>query len=159
MKSLITYFSYTEHTTKVVEILTKLLKQRGTVEVQRLVPKTPITKFFQQCFAARKQVRAELLEAPKVDNSDFDLIVIASPVWAYNPAPVFNTYFDAVQSFNGKNVVIVLVSGGRMFVRKCFAKIAAILQAKNAGQIAQVNIIDSQLNKEDEIIAQLGKAL
>lgn len=159
MRTLVTYFSHSGHTEKVANILTKILRKKGEVDIQRLTPKKEIKNFLLQCRAAHRKEQPELSNEINKDFSNYDLVVIASPVWAFNPTPAINTFFSQVIDFKGKNIIILLCSGGKMLLEKCYNNIETTLKNKNAGKILRLNILDKQLNKEEEIIAVINQIL
>lgn len=159
MKSLITYYSYSGHTDKVARILEGILKKRGEVSVQRLKPKDEITSFFGQARAAFMRRRAELESGAIFEASAYDLIVIGSPVWAFAPTPVINSYLDKINGLNGKKVIMLLTSGSGAGVGKCFDNIKTVLENKGAAHIAKLNIPDRYLNDENFIISSFEKIL
>ena len=110
MKTLITYYSFSGNTDKVVKMFGKILEARGTVELQRLKPKDEIKSFIGQCSAARTHKKAELEDGVKFDAGPYDLILIGSPVWAFAPTPAVNTFLATLTGLKGKRVVTLLTS-------------------------------------------------
>jgi len=151
MKILITYFSHTGNTEKVVNILANELKTKNSVDFQRLIPKNGATNFLTRCRDARRHERPEI-KTINTDISKYDLIILATPVWAFNVAPAINTYLDQIHDLQKKNIVLILVSGGKMFINQCFAKIETELLEKNAGKVFKININDKQLRNEAAIV-------
>lgn len=151
MKTLITYFSFSGHSEQIANKFAELLKAKGEVDLQRLVPKKAIKNFFMQCLAARKKERAELPEDLKVDCSNYDLIVIGSPIWAYTPTPAINAFLDKITDFKGKRVILFLTSGSTSWVDKVFQNIEDTIKAKNPGKILRLNITDKQIKNPDDV--------
>lgn len=159
MKALITYYSYSGITEKVVRMYEKEFAKIGSVTVQRLKPKDEITTFLGQCKAAFSRKRAELDGDIKFDAKDYDLILIGSPVWAFAPVPAINTYLDKVSGLEEKKVIILLTSGSGTGVNNCFNTIKKALEAKNVAKIYTINIPNRTMRDENSIKAALKKLL
>jgi len=159
MRSLITYYSYSGNTENVAKIFEEVLKPKGEALSQRLKPKNEITSFLAQCAAARSYKRADLSEGIKFDASPYDLVIIASPVWAFAPVPAMNTYLDNLSGLNGKKVVVLLTSGSGLGVGNCFKNIRVVLQNKGAATIDEINIPDRRQKDINFIRASLEKIL
>ena len=151
MKTLITYYSYSGITEKVIGIFKEVLEKRSELKIQRLKPKEEITSFFGQCMAARFKKRCEIEEA-LFDASSYDTIIIGLPVWAFAPTPAVNTFLANLTGLKGKRAVVLLTSGSGLGVKACFKNIRKILEAKGALKIDEINIPDRQ-NKDNDFVA------
>ena len=80
MKALIVYYSFTGNTERVAGSLWAILKVRGEVAIQRLVPVNETENFFAQCIQARLGKRVELKEGVSFNISEYDLLCIGTPV-------------------------------------------------------------------------------
>ena len=159
MKTLITYYSYSGITDKVVKMYADLLKKNGEVTLQRLTPKTEITTFLGQCKAAFSEKRAELEGDVKFDVKDYDLVIIGSPVWAFAPVPAVNTYLDKVSQVEGKRVIVLLTSGSGTGVGRCYEIIRKIFENKKAAQIEMINVSNRVMSNGELIISSFEKLL
>ena len=109
MKILITYYSYSGITAKVVDIFSEVLRKKAAeVKIQRLKPRKEITSFAGQCLAARFGKRCELENSPVFDVSAYDTIILGLPVWAFAPVPAVNTYLDKMSGASGKKFITLL---------------------------------------------------
>jgi FMN-dependent NADH-azoreductase len=158
MKTLITYYSYSGITEKVVNIFKEVLEKKSELRTQRLRPKKEITSFFAQCMAARFKKRCEIEEA-LFDASSFDTVIIGLPVWAFAPTPAINTYLDKVTGLNNKKVIVLLTSGSGAGVKLCFKYISDILRAKGVSDISEINIPNTRMKDADFIRASIEKVL
>ncbi|MFA5725422.1 MAG: hypothetical protein WC937_04120 [Candidatus Omnitrophota bacterium] len=158
MKTLLTYYSYSGITEKVVGMFKEVLEKRSELMVQRLKPKKEITSFFGQCIAARAKKECAIEEVT-LDAGGYDTIIIGSPVWAFAPAPAINTYLAKVTGLSDKKVIVLLTSGSGMGVKMCFKYINNILGAKGASNISEINIPNSRMNDKDFIISSLEKII
>lgn len=159
MKTLISYYSFSGNTDKIVNIFGKILGTKGLVDIQRLKPQSEITTFMGQCAAARKHEKAVLGQDVKFDASPYDMVLIGSPVWAFAPTPAINTFLDNISGLSGKRVVVLLTSGSGLGVKACFKNIRKILEAKGAVRIDEINIPDRKNKDGDFVTSSLQKIL
>ena len=108
MNTVVLYYSYGGHTKKVAE---KLARTQGAelVEIKTKV-RRPLPLLFVYDCALALMHKTTAIEPIAQDLSGYDMITLASPVWASNPAPAFNAVVKLLPK--GKNVQVVLVSGG-----------------------------------------------
>lgn len=158
MKILITYYSYSGITAKVIDIFKEVLEKKSELKIQRLKPKKEITSFLGQCLAARFKKRCEI-EEELFNASGYDAIIIGLPVWAFAPAPAINTYLDKVTGLNNKKLIVLLTSGSGAGVKACFRYISNILGSKGVSNIIEINIPNTKMNDRSFIISSLEKAL
>lgn len=157
MKTLVTYYSFSGNTDKVVNLWAGKLREKGEVTIQRLKPVKEIMTFGAQCRAAFTRQRAELESGVNYDASPYDLVVIGCPVWAFAPVPALNTYLDKVNGLTGKRAIVLLTSGSGLGVRKCFKNIRVVLETKGIAHIDEINIPDRTQGDTDFIISSLSK--
>jgi FMN-dependent NADH-azoreductase len=158
MKTLVTYYSYSGITAKVIDIFKEVLEKNLELKIQRLEPKEEITSFFGQCMAARFKKRSEIEEA-LFDASNYDTIIIGLPVWAFAPTPAVNTYLDKVTGLNNKKLIVLLTSGSGAGVKMCFKYISNILRSKGVSSISEINIPNAKMDDKSFIISSLEKVL
>ena len=157
MKYLITYYSYSGNTDRVAKAMAKALEKKGSVDIQRLVPKDEVKDFAGQCKAAFTKKRAVLEDGINFDASHYDMILIGSPVWALAPTPAVNTYLDKLSGLNGKKAVILLTSGSGLGVKRCFKNIRTTLENKGAVSIEEINISDRKVDDENFVVSSIEK--
>ena len=157
MQYLITYYSYSGNTDKVARVLAKMLKGKGEVRLERLKVADEIKTFLAQCRAALTKKRAVLDGNATFNVSDYDFVLIGSPVWAFRPTPAINTYLDGLNGLNGKKALIFLTSGSGVGVERCFKKIKTVLRNKGASDIYELNIQDRRVDDEEYITRAAGK--
>ncbi|MFH1191509.1 MAG: flavodoxin [Candidatus Omnitrophota bacterium] len=158
MKTLITYYSYSGITEKVIAIFKEVLERKSELKIQRLRPKEEITSFFGQCMAARFKKRCEI-EDVLFDANSFDTIIIGLPVWAFAPTPAINTYLDKVTGLNNKKLIVLLTSGSGAGVKMCFKYIRDVLCTKGVSSISEINIPNARMKDTDFIISSIEKVL
>lgn len=159
MKTLIVYYSYSGITEKVANMYAAELAKTGQVNVERLRPKEEVTTFIGQCRAAFLRKRAELAGNISFDAKEYDLVMIASPVWAFAPVPSVNTYLDKLSGLEGKRAIILLTSGSGAGVGNCFGTIKKVLETKKVSRIDTINIPNRTMHDENSIIGALKKLL
>ena len=158
MKTLITYYSYSGITEKVIAIFKEVLEKKSELKIQRLRPKVEITSFFAQCKVARFKKRCEIEDA-LFDTSSFDTVIIGLPVWAFAPTPAINTYLDKVTGLNNKKVIVLLTSGSGVGVKNCFKYIRGVLDAKGVSSISEISIPNARMKDTNFIISSIEKVL
>jgi FMN-dependent NADH-azoreductase len=158
MKTLITYYSYSGITEKVIAIFKEVLEKKSELKIQRLRPKEEITSFLAQCMAARFKKRCQIEEA-LFDASSFDTVIIGLPVWAFAPTPAINTYLDKVTGLNNKKLIVLLASGSGAGVKNCFKYIGNILRAKGVSSISEINIPNARMEDAGFIRSSIEKVI
>ena len=159
MKTLITYYSFSGNTDKVVNIFADVLRKTGEVVLQRLKPADEISKFALQCKAAFMGKRAVLKGDVQFDLGQYDMLLIGSPVWAFAPTPSINTYLDKLSGLDGKRVITLLTSGSGTGVNRCFKNIRKVLEGKGAARVDEVNIPDRKQDNMEFVVSSLEKVL
>lgn len=159
MKTLITYYSFSGNTDKVVRIFADRLKAKGEVVLQRLKPTDEVTTFSAQCRAAFTKKRASLAPGVNFEVSPYDLVILGCPVWAFAPVPAMNSYLDKLNGLHGKSVVVLLTSGSGLGVKRCFNNIKNILRSKGASSIDEINIPDRKQGDTEFIASSISKYL
>lgn len=159
MKILITYYSYSGITAKVVKIFKEILQEKGEVEIQSLKPKQELTSFTSQHMAARSGKRCELEGRVLFNVSAYDVIIIGLPMWAFAPVPAINTYLDNISGLAGKKVITLITSDSEVGVNTCFRTLRNILQDKGAIDIKEINILNAKIMEIDFIVSAIEKAI
>ena len=144
MKSLVIYYSYSGNTEKVAKILKDILSQKGEAEMRQLKPLDESDNFFYQCVRAFKGRRA-LLSDENFNLSEYDLICIGTPVWAFAPTPAINTFLDKCSSLNNKTAVCFMTYGSGTGVKRCVNNIMERLKQKGADKIFNFGIQQSKV--------------
>lgn len=159
MKILITYYSYSGITAKVVKIFKEALQEKGEVAIQRLKPKEDLTSLASQHMAARFGKRCELEGSVLFNVRAYDVIIIGLPMWAFAPVPAINTYLDNISGLAGKKVITLITSDNEVGINTCFRTIRNILQDKGAIDIKEINILNAKITEIDFIVSAIEKAI
>lgn len=142
MKKIIIYYSFSGKTAACAHI--KAAEEKcECFEVKEAKKRSKFGSFLPGCPQAIHMKCAPLAE-PIRDISDYDTIILMSPIWAGHPAPAFNSVIKTLPP--GKNIEIIFTSAGGDS-SSCHSKVKTAIE--NAGCIL--------LNIKDEITAQKNK--
>ncbi len=158
MKSIIIYYSYSGNTKRVADILAEYLKPKYEVKISRLEPQDESTSFFAQARRAFFHKKAKIPLAD-FDLSDYDLICLGTPVWAFGPAPAMNAYLDKCSGVEGKVLVLFTTYGSGTGVGKCFRYMEAILSKKGAKGFSKFSIQQFKVNDKEFVTKVISENL
>ena len=158
MKAIIIYYSYSGNTKKVAGILCGSLKEKGQVETITLNALDESKNFFGQCARAFKHRRASI-EPVENNLSQYDLICLGTPVWAFGPAPAMNTYLDQCSGLEGKEVILFTTYGSGTGNERCLNYMQDVLSKKGAVGFKRFSIQQIRVKDEEFVISQIKKAL
>ena len=91
MKSAICFYSFSGNTKAVAKVLKEALSQKGNVDLIELKPKNGSKNFFIQGMEGFTKKIIDILPV-RQDFSEYDLVVIGSPVWAFGPTPTVRAF-------------------------------------------------------------------
>jgi flavodoxin len=154
VKSIIIYYSFSGNTKKVSEILAEYLKQKGEVEIIELKALDESDKFLAQAARAFRKKRAEIAAA-NFDLSQYDLICLGTPVWAFGPAPAVNTYLDKCSGLDSKSVVLFTTYGSGTGNNRCLNYMQAILSKKGAKDFKRFFVQQFKVNDKEFVLSQI----
>lgn len=105
------YYSFSGRTRSVVE---KLQANLGgdLIEVTTLPPYSTLSAVTKGCYRALKGT-SDMISPERIDTTGYDLIVLASPVWAGRQTPAMNAAVNAVLKPEGSSVFLILTSGDK----------------------------------------------
>lgn len=155
MKIGIIVFSKTNNTFSVAERLRAALVEKGLdVEIERIVPEND-----------DPGVKPPIVFTNQPDVSPYDVVIFASPVWAFSLAGVMKEYLEQVSSLQGKKVFSFVTkqlaskfTGGTKANRQIISAVAL------KGGMVEKSFIVSWKNKKREaeissLIAEILKAV
>ncbi|MGD9014417.1 MAG: flavodoxin [Candidatus Omnitrophota bacterium] len=148
MRAIIIYYSYSGNTKKIADCLANYLQGENEVKVLRLETQDESTTFFIQAARALIHKKARVVHAES-DLSNYDLICLGTPVWAFAPAPAMNTYLDICSGLLGRPVVIFTTYGSGIGVRRCFNYMQKILSTKGASDFRHLSIQQLKVNDKE----------
>ncbi|MCL2489099.1 MAG: NAD(P)H-dependent oxidoreductase [Oscillospiraceae bacterium] len=106
MKTLIVYYSYSGNTRKIAEEFAKK-EPADIAEIKDVKRPGRLRAYTAGCFAALRG-KAWPIRPLDVDFSEYDRLIMFSPVWAGNPPPAFNAILDRLP--DGKTAAVRMVS-------------------------------------------------
>jgi flavodoxin len=107
----IIYHSVSGHTRGVAEYLADTCDGM-LIEIVGLTHYNPVTRYI---IGSKRAIAGEKdeIDPAMIDVSDFDRIVIGTPVWARHPTPATNAAIAALQGCEGKEAVIYATCGAQ----------------------------------------------
>jgi flavodoxin len=150
MKSAIIYYSYGGNTQKVANVLWELLREKGEAHQIELVAQDESQSFLMQCKRAllRKQAK---IQPVNTDLSNYDLICLGTPVWAFAPTPAMNTYLERSSGLTNKPVVLFATFGSGSGLTKCLDYMEKILAKKGVKQFSRFSVQQFKVNDKEFI--------
>ena len=100
IRACVIYYSYSGITRRVAESI-RAASGCDLIEVRTTTPYSRFTAYTTGVLRSRKMA-CDPIEPEAIDVSGYDLIIIGSPVWAWNPAPAINTAIRALRGCEGK---------------------------------------------------------
>jgi len=132
LKALVACYSFTGNTLKVAH---ELQEQLGA-DFTRIEPVKDKWYLFKAIDAFREKKWP--IKPCISDITDYDLLVVCSPVWSGRTPPGVNQYMDELQNVEGKKFAVLVTMGG------------------NPGQLAPTQIKNSLTDKEMEFVTEIG---
>lgn len=140
MKAIVIYYSYSGNTKKVSEILRVFLENQGyQVELMQLEALDESKSFLGQCHRAFNKKQAQL-KICNFDMTEYDLVCVGTPVWAFGPAPAVNTFLAECKGLSGKKVVIFTTYGSGTGNNRCLNYMKQKLIFKGAKEIQNFSV-------------------
>lgn len=158
MRTIIIYYSYTGNTKKVAEILAEYLKGKYEVEVLRLEALDESVSFFRQVARALFHKKAKISPL-EFDLSDYDLICLGTPVWAFCPAPAMNAYLRDCSGLENKPVVLFTTYGSGAGVGRCLNYMQESLSKKGTKDFKKFFIQQFKVNDKEFVNKAISESL
>jgi flavodoxin len=144
MKIAIVYYSYTGNTERVAKILTEILREKGKVDLFKIVSLNESKSFFAQVYRALFKKRAKI-EDINFDLSGYELIFFGTPVWACLPTPAMNTYLDRCFGLEGKSIILFVTYHSGVGVKRCLNYMQDILTKKGVKNFKRFSLQESKV--------------
>jgi flavodoxin len=108
-KILVVYYSKTGHTERVAKDIASGLG----ADTEKLIDKKDRSGFLGYIMGGRDAAkkRTTEIEKPLKNPKDYDVVIIGTPVWAWNMTPAVRTYLSAYKN-DFKNVAFFTTAGG-----------------------------------------------
>ena len=154
MRAIIIYYSYSGNTKKIADILAEYLRPRYEIKILRIDALDESSCFFLQAVRAffHKKARISPIEP---DLSNYDLICLGTPVWAFAPAPAMNTYLDKCSGLLGRPVVLFTTYGSGTGVNRCFNYMQGILSRKGVKEFRRFSIQQLKVSNKEFVLSKI----
>ena len=147
---LLVYFSYTEHTKYIAEII----KQNINCDVIRLEPVIPYSNDYNKVVNdEQNQESSDIIPEIKDINIDLDLydtIIIGTPVWWYRSAPVIRAF---LKKYDLSNKIIIPYATNAGWLGKTFNEIKSL--CPNLKVVNEFNIVFTSNYNENELVTPI----
>jgi len=156
MKAIVIYYSLTGKTELAAKSIAETLKIKSK-KLEELKLRKGLLGFLRSGYDAIKEVNSEI-KSLDINISDYDLIFIGTPVWAFKPVPAINA-FIANTNFAGKKAVAFVTMGGSGD-KNTIKILKEKIEAKRGTLIASFSIRTGGLIKDADIVEkgkQIGK--
>ncbi|MCM8801001.1 MAG: NAD(P)H-dependent oxidoreductase [Candidatus Omnitrophica bacterium] len=170
MRVLIVYYSFTGNTKKVTEFIAEYLVDKAdAVNIVRLRPKQESRSFLGKCLSAFFKQKPDIFEEVtipktkdtlekmeiKLSPSEFDIVILGTPVWAFSPAPAMNTYLDRCSGLENKDVILFVTYHSGRGVESCLNYMQSILAKKGVKSFKRFSISQFKVNDKDFILSKI----
>jgi flavodoxin len=155
MKPLIVYYSFTDKTKLVSQVIAEALNAK-LVEITETKPRKlgPLV-YLIGGFAATIN-RGSKINSIDIDLKQHETIFIGSPIWNSRPAPAINSFIYQT-NFEGRSIIPFFTMAGDNS-EKALANITAKIE-KSQGKVAGSFAIKSYKVSDEEIIAKAKEAV
>jgi flavodoxin len=154
MKSLVVYYSLTDKTKLVSQVIAEALNATLLeIEERRPIPMPFV--YLSGGFAALTN-RGSKINPVDVDLKQYERVFIGSPIWAYRPAPAVNSFIYQT-NFEGRSIIPFFTMGGDN-AEKALANITAKIE-RSQGKVVGSFAITSYKVSDEEIIARAKEAI
>lgn len=157
MNIAIVYYSYSGNTHKAAKIIAEILSRNNTVKSLRIEAPKESKKFFIQAWRALTRLRVEITPL-ETDLSDFDVIILGTPVWAREMVPAMRSYLEKARGIDGKKAAAFVTYHSGFGKEHCLDSLESALKARGANFLGRFSI--SQFKVSDrELIENLLKSM
>ena len=125
MKTLIIYYSYSGKTKRIAEALAE--SESADIAEIKSVGRPVKLKVYTAGILATFRNKAWPIQPPDIDFSDYERLILMSPVWASNPPPYVTAMLEQLPE--GKTVAVKMISASGK--SECVARLEAALKARN----------------------------
>jgi len=159
MRACIIYFSLTENTYQLAQIISQELQHRNfKVDMVRLEPVDGARTFAGQGMTALQRKRVNIGDV-NFDLSMYDTILFGSPVWAFSPAPALNTYLDKCHGLDGKKIVVFYTYGSGTGKGRAVKIVNEMLEHKEIKSLHSLLIAQKDLKNKQDISNKVNELI
>jgi len=153
MKSAIIFHSYSGITRGVAEKLSQILGS----EMIEIMPEQDYSRLMvypKGCYRAMKGL-CDPVRPERIDVSDFDVVMIASPVWAGKPTPAINGAIEGLIGCTEKPAAVIVTCRSAESGTEALAPLVTRLKAKGLN-VQKTAVFDKYRSRDDTAIRQLA---
>ncbi|MCG2711429.1 MAG: flavodoxin family protein [Candidatus Omnitrophica bacterium] len=159
-KIAIIYYSFSGNTKSVADMIKEIFEIREyEITMVRLMASNEPTSFLKQALRALFKKKAIITEDVVCDLSEFDMVALGTPVWAFNMVPAMRTYLDKCQNLMGKNVLLFATYGSGVGKDKCINEMADIVKSMGALKIMPVLMQQNEVKNYRLVMDKVKTAL
>ena len=133
MKTLIVYFSYTNHT----RIIAEKIKKSLNCDILEIKPKIPYSIDYDKVVNdTEENARTKLapdINPISVNLKDYDVIILGTPVWWYTIAPPIRTF---LKTYNLKDKIVIPFATNAGWLGSTFKEIESICTGQVENEIS-----------------------
>lgn len=111
MKAILVYYSQTGNTEKTANLLTESIEKKDIKVTKVSLERSEESSYEEDVEDAKKEALAEI-KTTKTDLSEYDLLLIGTPVWCGKPATPVNTFMEKCEGLEGMKIATFLTHGG-----------------------------------------------
>jgi flavodoxin len=153
MKALVVYYSMTDKTELVAQVIAEALNAT-LVEIEERRP-IPIPFVYLSGGFAAFTNRGRKIKHVDVDLKQYDRIFIGSPIWASRPAPAINSFIYQT-NFEGRGIIPFFTMAGDN-ADEALANITAKIE-RSGGKVAGSFALTSYKVSDEDIVARAKEA-
>jgi flavodoxin len=154
MKGIVIFYSYSGNTKKVTGTLSEYLRRKGQVDIIELKALDESNSFFGQATRAFIHKRAKI-EPANFGLTQYDLVCLGTPVWAFAPAPAMNTYLDKCFGLEGKEVILFTTYGSGTGNQRCLNYMQDILTKNGARDFRRFSVQQFKVKDEEFVLSKI----
>lgn len=157
MKTLVVYYSYGHHTRDVAEKMKNIL----SCDTAEIIPVKPYTGVYKKLVDATENNR-ETKNTPEIKQlslkiSDYDTIIVGTPVWWYTMAEPVRTFLSQ-NDLTGKKVAVYATNAG--WIGSTFQDMKELIGSRQIPALDVKFSVDGEsMLTEERIIGQFVKGL
>ena len=157
MKTLVVYYSYGHHTRDVAEKMKNIL----SCDTAEIIPVKPYTGVYQKLVDATENNR-ETKNTPEIKPlslkiSDYDTIIVGTPVWWYTMAEPVRTFLSQ-NDLTGKKVAVYATNAG--WIGSTFKDMKELIGSRQIPALDVKFSVDGEsMLTEERVIGQFVKDL
>jgi menaquinone-dependent protoporphyrinogen IX oxidase len=159
MNILAVFYSFSGNTEKVCSFLKNELCKKGhSVDIVKLKPEKEETTFINQTNAARRN-QISKLKNTEFNVSPYQLVVFASPVWAFTITPALRSYLEKCEGLQGKNAAAILTCGSAITSGRALKELEGKIAAKGGAVIFSEYVVGGKAGDGRYLEGRLKKLL